>query len=156
SPDGLEAFFLELTARGVDVRRLSLPGAEVPAVAFAEAFPILPPAEPKAAPVPEQAPAPVPSPYSAARTQVVRLFSGFTIGPDGNAFQAGLQGTDVVGRLDWVAAASFGNAAGPRGGSLAAAWKGLPIELGMHAFASLEKPGSQQLVKRPELDEQRW
>jgi hypothetical protein len=156
SPDGREAFVLELTAQGVDVRRLSLPGAEVSAVSAPEAYPILPPAEPKATPVPREAPAPAPSAYSAGKTQVVRLFSGFTIGPDGNAFQAGLQGTDVIGRLDWVAAASFGNAAGPRGGSLAAAWKGLPVELGMHAFASLEKPGSQQLVQRPDLDEQRW
>jgi hypothetical protein len=156
SPDGQAAFFLELTAKGVDVRRLSLPGAEVPAVTAAEAYPILPPAEPKAAPAPGEAPPPAPSPYSARQTQIVRFFSGFTIGPDGSAFQAGLQGTDVVGRLDWVAAASFGNAAGPRGGSLAAAWKGLPVKLDLHAFGSLEKPGSQQLVLRPELDEQRW
>ena len=156
SPDGREAFFLELTARGVDVRRLSLPGADLSPIAASEAYPILPPAEPKAALVPGQTPAPAPSSYSVWETQVVRLFSGFTIGPDGNAFQAGLQGTDVVGRLDWVAAASFGNAAGPRGGSLAAAWRGLPVKLDAHAFASLEKPGSQHLVERPELDEQRW
>jgi len=156
SPDGREAFFLELTAKGVDVRRLALTGAEPAQAAAVEAYPILPPSDPKTVPAPAASAEQAPTPYRALRTQVLRLFSGFTIGPDGNAFQVGLQGTDVVGRLDWVAAASFGNAAGPRGGSLAAAWKGLPVELDAHAFASLEKPGSQQLVERPELDEQRW
>ncbi|MGE5277189.1 MAG: hypothetical protein ACM3SU_09355, partial [Acidobacteriota bacterium] len=44
---------------------------------------------------------------------------------------------------------------GPRGGSLAAAWSGLPVRLTLQLFSALEKPGSQRLVARPELDEER-
>lgn len=158
APDGSELFFLELTARGVDLRRLA---ASTVALARAApepgSYPILPP-PPSAVerPQPRQSDVPPPAPYRALATQVVRLSSGFTLGPDGSVFQAGVQGTDVVGRLDWLAAASFGSAAGPRGGALAVAWKGLPVKLNVHLFASLEKPGSQHLVKRPELDEQRF
>src|SRR5262249_39102550 len=66
------------------------------------------------------------------------------------------EGRDVVGRFGWQALGAFGNAAGPRGGSLAAAWFGLPARLSLQVFSSLEKPGSQRLVARPELDEQRF
>src|SRR5262249_25439024 len=41
------------------------------------------------------------------------------------------------------------------GGSLAGAWLGLPVELRLHLFSALERPGSQRLVQRPELDEER-
>ncbi len=156
SQDGRELFFLELTARGVDLRRLALPSAEIAAApAVTDAFPILPPS-PAEAPLPQQSEVPAPAPYRALSTQVLRPFGSFTIGPDGNAWQVGLQGTDVVGRLDWIAVGSFGNAAGPRGGALAGSWKGLPVKLDLYAFSSLERPGSQHLVQRPELDEQRW
>jgi hypothetical protein len=156
TPDGKEIFFLALTAKGVDLRRLSLQSAPaLSAQSAAGTYPILPP-PPGEAPRPRQSEPPPAAPYHAFTTQVVRLFSGFTLGPDGNVWQAGVQGTDVVGRLDWVAAASFGSAAGPRGGAFAAAWRGLPVKLDLYLFASLEKPGSQHLVKRSELDEQRW
>jgi hypothetical protein len=157
APDGSGVFFLSLTAKGVDVRRLALPPAPIATANLsADAYPVLPPLSPAEAPLPHASEVAAASPYRAIETQVVRLFSGFTLGPDGNAWQAGVQGTDVLGRLDWFAAASFGNAAGPRGGVLAAAWKGLPVAINLHLFSSLEKPGSQHLAKRPELDEQRW
>ena len=156
TPDGRELFFLELTARGVDLHRLAAsPVGIARAAAETGAYPILPPPAVEAPPS-RQSDVPPPAAYRAVATQVVRLFSGFTLGPDGDAWQAGVQGTDVVGRLDWFAAASFGSAAGPRGGALAVAWKGLPVKLDVHFFASLEKPGSQHLVKRPELDAERW
>ena len=158
APDGGGIFFLSLTAKGVDVRRLALPAAPVVGANFsADAGPILPPRAPAEAPLPRRtSEVAAASPYRALATLVVRPFSGLTLGPDGNAWQAGVQGTDVLGRLDWIAAASFGNAAGPRGGVLAGAWKGLPVALRMHLFSSLEKPGSQRLAKKPELDLQRW
>ncbi|MGH9364997.1 MAG: TolB family protein, partial [Thermoanaerobaculia bacterium] len=165
TPDGRELFFCALTAKGVDVQRMALPANPLAAVSPAspvspappgtEASLVLPPPASEA-PAPRQSDTPAPAPYRAGTTQAVRLFSGFTLGPDGHAWQAGVQGTDVVGRLDWIVAASFGNAAGPRGAVLAAAWKGLPVQLDVHVFSSLEKPGSQHLAARPELDEQRY
>jgi len=157
APGGSGVFFLSLTAKGVDIRRLALPqapvaGAQIPA----DAYPILPPPGPAEAPLPRTSEVAASSPYRALATQIVRPFGGFTLGPDGSAWQAGVQGTDVLGRLDWIAAASLGDAAGPRGGVLAGSWKGLPVAVDVHLFSSLEEPGSQHLVKRTELDEQRW
>jgi hypothetical protein len=156
APDGSSIYFLELTAKGVDIRRLPLPAEPLPSLPReAEDFPVLPPAllEPKLFPT---AATVAPQPYDAWRTQVVRLASGFSVGPSGNSYLAGVQGRDVLGRLDWVALGAFGNAAGPRGGALALAWSGLPVKVTVQLFSSLEKPGSQRLVRRPELDEQRW
>jgi len=45
----------------------------------------------------------------------------FALGPDGDSAQIGLDGADVLGRLHWLAAGSLGNAAGPRGATVAAA-----------------------------------
>ncbi len=155
TPDGKALFFLSLTARGVDLRRLELP-VEARAALPREAgdFPILPPTslEPRKFAETQIA---APHPYRALSTQVLRVASGFTAGPSGNSYQAGVEGSDVIGRLDWLALGAFGNAAGPRGGSLAAAWSGLPAKLTLQLFSALEKPGSQRLVRQPELDEQR-
>ncbi len=156
APDGSAVFFLELTGKGVDLRRLPLPAEPLlPLPRAPEDFPILPPPylEPRLFPVSQSSP---PRSYDAFATQVVRLASGFTLGPSGNSWQAGAQGTDVVGRLDWVALGAFGNAAGPRGGAAALAWSGFLPKVTVHVFSSLEKPGSQRLAPRPELDEQRW
>jgi hypothetical protein len=155
SPDGRSLFYLELTGKGVDLRRLALP-AEPPApIAPSQAvFPVLPPEAAEQPPLPLP-PVSRPGPYRVFQTQVVRAASGFALGPDGNSFQAGVEGSDVAGRLRWQALAATGNAAGPRGGSLAAAWRGLPVELRLQIFSTLEKPGRQHLVSRPELDEER-
>ena len=109
SPDGKSLFFLELTAKGVDLRRLPLPAKSLAASESDRpgvGFPILPPA-----PAPESSPlrlSPVgsPRPYNALQTQVLRLASGFTVGPDGNSFQLGVGGSDVVGQLRWTALAA--------------------------------------------------
>jgi hypothetical protein len=156
APDGASLYFLALTAKGVDLRRLPLPGEQIePLSREAGDFPILPPPSlaPKRFPLSEVE---APRPYDAFAAQVIRLASGFTAGPSGNSFEAGARGSDVVGRLDWLALGAFGDAAGPRGGSIAGAWAGLPTKLTFQLFSSLEKPGSQRLVARPELDEQRW
>jgi hypothetical protein len=77
------------------------------------------------------------------------------LGPDGNAVQLGVDGGDVIGRVHWFAVGSFGNAAGPRGGTLAAAWRGWPVELSAQVFSAIEKPGAQSLAPRPDLDQER-
>jgi hypothetical protein len=153
APDGKSLFCLELTARGIDIARLAL--EKTPPAASAERLPPL--LAPPAGSAPPLALGPVPAsqPYRAMSTHVLRLFSGFTLGPDGQSFQAGVEGNDVVGRLDWIAAAAFGDAAGPRGGTVAAAWLGWPVAVRAQIFSALERPGSQRLVSRPELDQER-
>ncbi|HEY6148291.1 MAG TPA: hypothetical protein VIZ69_11355, partial [Thermoanaerobaculia bacterium] len=156
APDGSALYFLELTARGVDVRRLPLRSrGEAEPAAPARLAPLLAPAAAEARPPLELDPVSAARPYRAGDTHVVRLFSSFTLGPDGASYLSGAQGGDLVGRLDWIAAAAFGNAAGPRGGTAALLWAGLPVELRAQVFSSLERSGGQRLVPRPELDQER-
>ncbi|MDQ6893578.1 MAG: hypothetical protein M3167_12965 [Acidobacteriota bacterium] len=155
-PDGSALFFLELTARGVDLRRLPLrSGGEGEEVPYLRLDPLLAPPSVEARPPLALAPVSPARPYRPADTHVVRLFSSYTVGPDGASYLSGAQGGDLVGRLDWIAAAAFGNAAGPRGGTVALLWAGLPVELRAQVFSSLERPGGQRLVPRPELDSER-
>jgi hypothetical protein len=158
APDGKSLFFLELTGKGIDLRRLPLPTQALSAAASeskAKGPPVLPP-EAGEPPQPLRLSPATPSrPYRAFQTHVLRFSSGFSIGPDGNSFALGVEGSDVVGRLHWAADAAAGNAAGPRGGSVAGAWLGLPVDLRLQLFSALEKPGRQRLVPRPELDEER-
>ncbi|MCA1580517.1 MAG: hypothetical protein LC796_03830 [Acidobacteria bacterium] len=149
-PDGRGLFFLELTAKGIDVRRIDLP-VSAPPVAVPS---ILPKASTESRPI-SLSPVAAPSPYRAGSTSIVRLFSSFTGGPDGASYLVGAQGGDVIGRLDWVVAGAFGNGAGPRGGTAALRWSGLPVDLSLQLFSALERPGSQRLVSRPELDSER-
>jgi hypothetical protein len=85
----------------------------------------------------------------------LRPLIGFSVSPSGNSAQLGVEGADVVGRLHWLAAGSVGDAAGPRGGALAAAWRGSLLEVSGYLFSAIEKPGRQSLSARPELDEER-
>jgi WD40-like Beta Propeller Repeat len=156
APDGQSLYFLELTGKGTDLRRLPLPAeGQPPAPRVAEGAPVLPP-PPGVAPEPTRlSPADPSHPYQAFESQVLRLSSGFSVGPDGNSWALGVEGSDVVGRLHWTALAAFGNAAGPRGGAIASAWSGLPVDLRLHLFSALEEPGRQRLAPRPDLDEER-
>lgn len=156
TPDGKALFFLEVTAKGVDVRRLPLPATPLtPLARRAASFPLLPPDPSPVSPFPRTEVGPA-RPYRLFRSHVVRPLATYSVGPDGNAWQIGVEGTDVLGRLDWVAAASVGNEAGPRGGSLAVSYRGLPVGLSAHAFFAREKPGSQRVLRRLELDSERF
>ncbi len=149
SPDGRAVYFLDWTARGVDVRRLEL---AAPAPAGEE-----PLAPRRSAPVPSIVPEPTSPerPYSVWPSQTVRALLNFSIGPDGDTVQLGVDGGDVLGRLHWLAAGSVGNTPGPRGGAIAAAWRGLPFAVSLQLFSALEKPGRQSLAPRPALDVER-
>jgi Tol biopolymer transport system component len=149
SPDGRTLYFLDWTARGVTVRRLA-PFDRDAAPIGVEPAPSLPPARSL---VPEAIEAE--HPYSVWRSQVVRPLLNFAIGPDGAAVQVGVDGADVLERFHWLAAASFGNTPGPRGGTAAAAWRGWPVALSMQLFSALEIPGRQSLAPRPALDVER-
>jgi hypothetical protein len=155
-PDGESLFFLELTGKGVDLRRLRLPAqALAPVTPAPKGLPVLPPQAGQAPEPLRLSAAGPPRRYRALETQVLRISTGFSIGPDGNSYALGFEGSDAVGRLHWTAVAAAGNAAGPRGGSIAGAWHGLPVDLRLQLFSALEQPGRQRLVPRPELDEER-
>lgn len=154
SPDGRALFFLEITAKGVDIRRLDLPVDGIAPLGRRPVFPLLPPDPVPAAVFARTEVAPDRS-YQIWPSHVVRPLATWSIGPDGNAWQVGVEGSDVVGRLDWLAAASVGDAAGPRGASLSAAYRGLPVTLSAQLFSARERPGRQRVVRRPEFDQER-
>ncbi len=155
-PDGSALFFLELTARGVNVRRLPAGAAAPSAIARTQdAYPLLPRAPISVAPL-ETSEVEAPRPYDAWATQVVRPLIGFSVGPSGNTAQFGVDAADVLGRLHWLAMGSAGDAVGPRGGALAAAYRGLPVAITAQLFSAIEKPGNQSLAPRPAFDEERF
>ena len=156
TPDGKALFFLDFAARGVSVRRLALGGPGLSALDRpADSYPLLPPRAVEAARFGAAA-VPEARPYSVWPTQAVRPLIDFSFGPSGNTVQLGVDSADVLGRLHLLAMGSFGNAVGPRGGSVAAAWRGWPVALALQLFSAIEKPGNQGLAPRPEFDEQRW
>jgi len=161
TPDGRTLYFLAMTSKGVDLRRLDLssaPPSEAPlgeTETETEAFPLLPRANPPIVPAPATAPVGASRPYGLGAAPTIRPFVNFSLGPDGNAVQLGLDGDDVLGRLHGLAAASIGDAAGPRGGTIAAAYRGLPVDLVAQLFSAIEKPGRQSLVERPAFDQER-
>jgi hypothetical protein len=156
SPDGKTLFFLDLRARGVHLRRLELGGLAPSTIgAAAGAYPLLPPPRAEAPPY-LVSPVSESKPYGVWQTQAVRPFLDFSFGPSGNTVQLGVDGADVLGRLHGLAMGSMGDAIGPRGGSIAAAYRGLPVALTAQLFSAIEKPGNQGLAPRPAFDEERF
>ncbi len=156
APDGKTLFFLELTARGVSLRQLPLGGpAAAPADAAGDAYPLLLHAPAHNQPFATE-PLSAPRPYDVWQTQAVRPLLDFSFGPSGNTVQLGADGADVLGRLHGLAMGSVGDAIGPRGGSVAAAYRGLAVALAAQLFSAIEKPGNQGLAPRPAFDEERW
>jgi hypothetical protein len=156
APDGSAVYFLDFGARGVSVRKLAL-GSGVPdsAPVSGDAGVAVPPpaAEPKAFPASAVSAS---APYDVWASQAVRPLLGFSFGPSGNTVQAGADSADVLGRLHLLAVGSAGDAVGPRGGAVAAAYRGLPVALTAQLFSAIEKPGNQDLAPRPAFDEERW
>lgn len=160
SPDGASLFFTRLSARGVEVRRLSLDAARpeteplptpsailAPAAIFAPAdaaptFP--PPSEPPSA-----------RPYDAFTAMRFSSRSGLSITPSGTAWQAGAGGGDLLGRFSLLALGGFGDGAGPRGAVLGVAWRGVRPSPVLTLFTALERPSSQRFVPAEGLDRQR-
>ena len=158
SPDGRFVFFLDLTATGVDLRRLSLAPADsplLPETGTAEAYPLLPPANPVPTAAASAVTVGASDAYRLWSSETIRPFLNFAVEPSGRSVQLGLDAEDVVGRLHLLAAGSVGDVAGPRGGTLAAAYRGLPVEISARLFWALERPGQQSLVRRPEFDQER-
>ncbi|HEX8849668.1 MAG TPA: hypothetical protein VF761_09060 [Gemmatimonadaceae bacterium] len=142
---GRDVWFLTLHATGYDVRRIPLDSTR-------DANPIA--LDARLAPA---APTPVVSadtfhaaPLGSDRAyrlgvREYRLLGGYTIAADGKDATAVLSSTDKVGRLGWTAQGSFGSRWRPRGGALAASWRGwtIPVEgelFGVSRRGSAQKP----------------
>jgi hypothetical protein len=176
TPDGKALFYLSLEPDGLDVRRLDLtahrgplpevavPGELAPAVRPPP--PVAPPA--LASPQPPSAGAagnagdgagagaagspgfePAASgsgrPYGTGRQELLPLLGGGA-GNAGGTLELGVRSGDLIGRLDVLALAAIGSAEGPRGGALAAVFRGLPVDLGLHAFDVRELPSLQAIT----------
>jgi WD40-like Beta Propeller Repeat len=161
TPDGKAVFYLSLEPEGLDLRRLDLtarhpPLAEVatpsdlaPAVRPApqSAGSSTPPLPSPPAPTPtDAAGAPAPPaagrPYGLGRQEPLPLLGGGA-SSGGGTLELGLRGGDLIGRLDLLALAAIGTSGAPRGGALAGSFRGLPVELGLHAFDVRELPSRQ-------------
>ena len=135
-----------------------VPGPTVqPAPAAGSPAPPPPPA-PSPAPGPARGPAPerpdaaaVPAspgpglPYGLGRQELLPLLGGGAGGArsGGGTLELGLRSGDLIGRLDLLALAAIGSSGAPRGGALEGSFRGLPVELGLHAFDVRELPSRQ-------------
>ncbi|HEV8581714.1 MAG TPA: hypothetical protein VGX68_21815 [Thermoanaerobaculia bacterium] len=154
TPDGAGLFFLSLEPDGLDLRRLSIPprGAAAAAVAPQADLPrelapaIRPPAPQRPEPFVQNA-APAGRPYGPGRQELFPLFGG-GISSTGGAWELGLRGGDVIGRLDWLVLGSLGEHGWPQGGAVAAAWRRWPFDVGVHLFQSSERPTAGEDVSR--------
>ncbi len=154
TPDGAGLFFLSLEPDGLDLRRLTIParGALAAAAPPQADLPreLAPAIRPPAPQRPEpfvQADAPPGRPYGPGRQELFPLFGG-GISSTGGAWELGLRGGDVVGRLDWLVLGSLGEQGWPEGGAVAAAWRRWPFDVGVHLFRSSERPTAGEDVAR--------
>lgn len=159
TPDGKTLFYAQLSATGVEIRRLDLvhPALETPLPldpAPLTRGTVLPPTdEANLLPAPVAPPQPVP--YEA----LPRLWNGSRMGmgasPSGLAYQLGYGGADLLGRASWQVLAGFGDGAGPRGAALGGAWRGWRWAPALEAFSSLERPSRQDWFAPQDLDRER-
>jgi hypothetical protein len=135
SPDG-RLFFMSLQPDGFELRVLSSPAPLPPAAPLDAAA--LVPAVPPAPASPHRFEAetlPPARPYGIGRQELASRVGGAS-SPSANAMELGLRSGDVVGRLDALAMLSIGSI---RGGSVAAAWRGLPVTLSAQLFRAEER-----------------
>jgi hypothetical protein len=144
--DGL--FYLSLEPDGLDLRRLDLKQeiAAAPAVDLPrELAPVIRPAAPERpepfAPFAISEPGES-RPYGLGRQELLPLIGG-SGASSGGAFELGVRGGDVVGRLDWLVLGSLSGSGWAEGGALSAAWRGWPVEVGFHLFQVGERPSGQ-------------
>ncbi len=99
-------------------------------------IPLPPPDEPVSLPVTPFAEEP--RDYGMGRAEI-RPLIGAAGWRGADSFDLGLRAGDVVGRWESLAQISWGSGAAPTSASLAAAWRGLPVELRAQLFASMEQ-----------------
>lgn len=159
TPDGKALFYAQLSATGVEIRRLDLthPAVEKPLpldpAPLTRGTVVSPADEANLLPAPVAPPPPLP--YEA----LTGLWNGSRLGMgtsfSGRAYQLGYGGSDLLGRASWQALAGFGDGAGPRGAALGAAWRGWRWAPALEVFSSLERPSRQDVFAPQGLDRER-
>ncbi|MEA2568895.1 MAG: hypothetical protein QOI24_896 [Acidobacteriota bacterium] len=137
SPDG-SLFFMSLEPDGFVVRRLaSTDGAPLPPPPSNRAFvPALPPEANAHAELPTRTLRDA-VPYGFGRQELSALIGG-TSSAGYQATEIGLRVGDVVGRLDTLLIASFGET---RGAAIISAWRGWPVTVIGHGFHDRKSDG---------------
>lgn len=134
APDG-RIFFTSLDPEGFVLRVLEPAGtAAAWAIDDAALIPAIPP-PPPVPPVLETRSVSGPQPYGIGRQELTWL-AGQNLGPRQRAIEAGVRLGDVVGRLDTLLLGSFAADRLPEGVALATAWRGWPVEVGLHAWTA--------------------
>ena len=159
TPDGRWIYFTQLTAAGLQIRRLD---ATLPALADTP-LPEDPAALIEGVVLPKpDAPSPLPPPvgvephpYRIGETHHTLSLAGYSATPSGLSAQVGLGGNDLLGRLNWQVLAGIGDGAGPRGALAGASWHGWRWAPSLQAFSLLERPSSQQFEPVQGFDRER-
>ena len=144
TPDGKAVFYLGLEANGLDLRRLDLVGmgappelASLPSLSGAELAPAVRPAAPPPPAPFAVAAVPPGRPYGLGRQELFPLLSG-SVTPASGVAELGVRVGDVVGRLDGLVLGALGGAGSFRGGTVAATYRGGPVEISLHLFDARE------------------
>jgi hypothetical protein len=139
SPDG-SIYFMSIAPEGFVVRRLAdTTAAPQTKISFDRSLvPALPP--PPATPIALHDEPVTPHDYGLGRQEWRSIIAGqFTA--FGHTSELGLRLGDVAVRLDTILIGAFGSGDLPRGFAIAAAWRGWPVDLGVHVFDSHESRG---------------
>ncbi|MBK9797570.1 MAG: hypothetical protein IPP58_13960 [Holophagaceae bacterium] len=159
TPDGQALYYTQLSATGLQIRRLdlSLPPLDGKALPQDPAPLVKDLVLPKAdEPGPLPVPVPVaPHPYRVGESHEVMSLAGFSNTPSSISYQIGAGGNDLLGRLNWQVLAGLGNGTGPRGALLGAAWRGWTWAPSLQLFSSLEYPSHQDFVAVQGFDRER-
>ena len=144
TPDGKHLFYLSLDADGVDLRRLALDAATLQDVEIAldpSLAPVVPPSPGEPIRI-ERSEVPADRPYGVGEAEI-DWFPVLAIGPSGRTGGLGLRAGDVLGRWNALGAAELSDRGGVSGGTIAAAWDGWPVDVGLQVFRSEERYGEQ-------------
>jgi hypothetical protein len=143
APDGL--FYLSLEPDGLDLRRIDLEEKTVAAPTVDLPRELAPAVRPPASERPEPfeiTEVGESGPYGLGRQELLPLIGG-SGSSSGGAAELGVRGGDVVGRLDWLVLGSLSGSGWTEGGAVSAAWRGWPVEVGLHLFQADESPFEQ-------------
>ena len=159
TPDGRWIYYTQLSATGLQIRRLDT--TQPPLVAKPlprDPSPLVQDQVLPKADEPSPLPAPVPveaHPYRLGETQSVFSVVGYSTTPSGVSAQLGAGGNDLLHRLNWLVLAGLGDGAGPRGGTAGLAWRGWRWAPSLQIFSLLERPSSQRFAPLPGFDRER-
>jgi hypothetical protein len=159
TPDGKWIYYTQLSASGLQIRRLdaTLPPLEAKPLPV-EPSPLVQGVALPRADEPTPLPPPVAveaHPYRVGESHGTFSLAGYSATPSGLSAQAGVGGNDLLHRLNWQVLAGFGNGAGPRGAMAGAAWRGWRWAPSLQLFSLLEHPGSQPFAPAAGFDRER-